>query len=223
VIIRLRWWKKQPPGEDVVTQSEWESFLRELSRLALAADEQEYSGSRIFSDKMHASGYLGQTGASEEQLAAAESRLGAKLPPSYRAFLRVSDGWPMMYTAVLPGRLWAVEELHWIRDYDPYEIKIWGESCSPEEDISPEEHLYSREAGAGSTIYREAYVENLLSISDHGDACDLLLSPEVVDEKGEWECWHIANWKPGASRERSFEAWMKDAHEFLRHSLEDDR
>jgi len=40
-----------------------------------------------------ASGWLGFPGATEAETAAAEAHLGVTLPPSYRAFLRVSNGW----------------------------------------------------------------------------------------------------------------------------------
>ncbi len=36
-------------------------------------------------------------GASKRAIKAAEKRIGRKLPPSYREFLRISDGWPRFY------------------------------------------------------------------------------------------------------------------------------
>lgn len=39
-------------------------------------------------------------GATEDQLRVAERRLGTRLPPSYRAFLRRHDGWPCFYDGV---------------------------------------------------------------------------------------------------------------------------
>src|SRR6266545_4801296 len=39
------------------------------------------------------SGWLGAPGATDEELRRAEARLGANLPPSYRSFLKVSNGW----------------------------------------------------------------------------------------------------------------------------------
>lgn len=37
--------------------------------------------------------WLGFPPASEERIAAVEERLGLRMPPSYREFLKVSDGW----------------------------------------------------------------------------------------------------------------------------------
>ncbi len=197
-----------------MTQAEWKTFLYDLSRIALTHDMDRNLEYRTFSPEVHASGYLGYDGASEELIVAAERRLGTILSPSYKDFLRVSNGWPVISDAVMPGRLWPVEEVYWIRDYDPHDTKGWGEMSSPPEDIPPEEHIDwgSQEIRSGS--YRHAYVKNLLSISDYGDACNLLLSPEVVNEEAEWECWLMASWNPGADRYQSFEAWIKNCYEF---------
>lgn len=55
------------------------------------------------------SGWLGYEGASEETIAALEKRLKKRLPPSYRSFLAVSNGWrncgPFIY------QLWPCSEV----------------------------------------------------------------------------------------------------------------
>lgn len=57
---------------------------------------------------------LGFPPADEERITALERRLGAKLPPSYRSFLAVSDGWRPAGIAVhLMG---TTEGVHWHRD-----------------------------------------------------------------------------------------------------------
>lgn len=45
-------------------------------------------------------------GASERAVAEAEQRLGIPLPPSYRAFLMLNDGWPLFFEGadLLPAR-----------------------------------------------------------------------------------------------------------------------
>ncbi|UJB73206.1 hypothetical protein HRE53_32065 (plasmid) [Acaryochloris sp. 'Moss Beach'] len=97
------------------------------------------------------------------------------------------------------------------------------------QDLSMEEHLYYRDVEEDTCWYREEYLQNTLAISAYGDACLLLLSPEVVDGNGEWECWKLASWYPGAARYQSFETWMiesykrhvewiSEEHEFQWHS-----
>lgn len=183
---------------------EWKSFLKDFIRVLNVEDDDVdfYEKAR----QLLSSNIL-ET--SEEDILAAESRLGITLPPSYRSFLKVSNGWPEMGAAE-PGKLWSSNHIQWLRDQDPKMIEIWANS---ESDISPEEHLYYRDDDNGC-FYREAYLQNTLAISDYGDACILLLSPEVVDKNGEWECWKLASWIPGATRHRSFEKWMRSSYEF---------
>jgi hypothetical protein len=68
---------------------DWMPLLRRWSRTLLQVPE--------LRDVLPASAYsarwLGFEGVTEQQLAAAEARLGVTLPPSYRAFLRTTNGW----------------------------------------------------------------------------------------------------------------------------------
>jgi hypothetical protein len=200
-----------------MNQDEWRDFLHLFSRVLLAKDtpDNDDVNRPNFSPEIHERGYIGFDGATEEQIAAAEARLGVRLPPSYRTFLSVSNGWPVMWHSVEPGELWPAERIGLWRVQDPEAVEVWGTQQG--EETSPEEHRRSR--GEDEIGYREQYVQNLIAISDRGDACDLLLSPEVVDSDGEWECWKIASWIPGAHRFRSFEDWFRDAYAF--HAADD--
>ncbi len=198
-----------------MNETQWLEFLQKLSRLLLDIEIKEGFDERLFSLEEHARGYLGFDGASEAQIVAAETRLGARLPDSYRTFLKVSNGWPLMGWNCQPGVLWPVEQIQWVRDYDPFGVVDYGLQSLPHgspEDLSPEEHLQTRveeDPDKGDPgHYRMAYVDNLLSISDVYDNCQLLISPEVLDENDEWECWKLASWLPGALRYHSFERWM---------------
>ena len=195
-----------------MNETQWREFLHKLSRLLLDIEIKEGFDERFFSPEEHECGYLGFDGASEAQIVAAETRLGARLPDSYRTFLKVSNGWPLMSYNAQPGKLWSSEELFWVRDNDPNEVMIWTEGDNAVTTL--EEHLSCRN-DEYSPPYNADYIQNLLSISDYGDASDLYLSPEVLDENGEWECWRFANWLPGAARYQSFEQWMLRTYDFL--------
>ena len=190
--------------------TQWRQLLDEVSRVILAQDQPENEdGNRPeFSPEVHAAGYIGFEGATEEQIMKAETRLGVKFPPSYRAFLSVSNGWPLMWGSIEPGQLWSTKDIRWARDQDPELLAIWGEYSDV---ISIEEHLQGRDDGFGN--YGKQYVANLLSISEHGDACELLLCPDVVDESGEWECWKASSWG-GTPRWGRIEEWFRDVIEF---------
>lgn len=141
-------------------------------------------------------------GATVEEIAAAEERLGIQLPPSYEAFLRVSNGceWPEAGAGAQVGKLLSIDKIEWLSSYDPELIEIYGG-----DNISHEEHLKNQ--GKGLSRYNGRYLEKRLVISASGDACLALLCPEVVTSEGEWEFWKLGSWC-GASRRPSFQDWM---------------
>src|SRR2546422_966019 len=59
------------------------------------------------------SGWLGFPQATESQIARAEERLKIALPPSYKAFLRVSNGW--LRTSHAIERVWGTDQINWFR------------------------------------------------------------------------------------------------------------
>lgn len=187
-----------------MTELEWKVFLKEFLSVLISED---YDNSD-FHKKTHQLLSPKQFAQIEEQILNAEHRLGITFPPSYRSFLKVSNGWPEMGAAE-PGRLWSSSEVQWLRDQDLETIEGWSNS---ESDISPTKHLYYRDVEEDCCWFREAYLQNMLAISCYGDACILLLSPEVLDQNGEWECWSLASWYPGAARYRSFEKWMMSCY-----------
>jgi len=135
---------------------------------------------------------------------------GLKLPASYRAFLKASNGWGHM-GVTNPGKLWSTEEIEWLWVRRQEDIDGWG---NPEaNNTTPEEHLRDR---GSSVSYRGVYMQHCLEVSDWGDACILFLCPEVVTPGGEWECWHLASWYPGAARTVSFQEWFKERAAFGR-------
>ena len=73
------------PGQ---TEAEWRELLTEMNRLVLACELQEELAPEVL-----ARGWLGEPPATEDAIAAAELRLGLTLPPSFKSFYRVANGW----------------------------------------------------------------------------------------------------------------------------------
>lgn len=188
-------------------ESVWSRLLGEISRVRLAEPEVAVE----VPDSMVEACWLGEPGASEEHIEAAEHRLGVRLPPSYRQFLAEANGYREL--SVFIYRLFGTTEIDWFRTLNP----DWIEAYQIGEDSSPEEHLRDP---LDTVRFRTAYLSSCLQISDVGDSAVVLLNPEVVTQKGEWEAWFFANWLPGAERYRSFREYMerelKRAHEFSR-------
>jgi len=184
----------------------WSAFLHDLSRTVLDQDacaQQRYGTVSQIAAEYREAGYLGYPGASEAEIVAAEERLGTRFPEMYRRFLQASNGWAGMSVGS-PGNLWPVQQVEWLWVRNQQAVDGWG---SAEFDrISPEEHLARREERI--PLYRGSYLKSCLEISDWGEGSILLLCPEVVTLEGEWECWHLGSWVPGALRYASFEEWM---------------
>jgi cell wall assembly regulator SMI1 len=169
----------------MIDRARWETLLRQWSQEILVADE--YAGE--CSPELIAQGWLGYAGATEAQIRQAETRLGATLPPSYREFLHVTNGWRM--TTSFIDRLWSTDEIAWFAERNQYWIDAY---------VAPRSLL-----GVPSVPDEE------------GDSAIYLLNPQVVTSDGEWEAWFFANWLPGARRYRSFWELMQAEHEvFLR-------
>lgn len=184
------------PVEQAQRNSPWGRLLAEISHLRLSDPEVAFSvpEAKVVSD------WLGEPQSTEEELKAAEQRLGTSLPPDYRAFLRESNGFEQLSSFI--WRLYGTGEIDWfsIRNQD------WIDAYQIGYDISAEEHLNERD---NEVRFRSAYLSSCLQISEEGDSAVILLNPKVVTAAGEWETWFFANWLPGAKRYPSFRQFME--------------
>jgi hypothetical protein len=142
----------------------------------------------------------------------AESRLKAKLPPSYRAFLAVSNGWRNASLEVPILR--PIEKTRWFNREHREWVQAYMDPMQGTEAILPAERDYFNYAEGDTVNFDVKHLAQTLCISEVGDSAVLLLNPMVIWPDGEWEAWLFANWLPGARRYRSFADWMR--HEFAR-------
>jgi hypothetical protein len=123
--------------------------------------------------------------ATEADIAAAEARLGVRLPPSYREFLTVSNGWRR--TGVFVSGLRPVGQIGWFRDLEREWYEIWRD-------------LDTDGNSADVALMARAVV---VSAPESEDA--LLLDPARVDPvTGEWHACTFSNKHPGASAGSTF-------------------
>jgi len=186
-----------------MTITDWRSFLETWSRELIDA-----GASPDLPTEVVESGWLGFPGATDEQLSLAEARLGIGLPPSYRDFLAVSNGWRL--TGNFIWRLWSTEEIDWFRVRNAEWIEAYVDPIDGLGGLSltDEEYLVYGET-QDSVRFRVEYLESALEVSDIGDSAIFLLNPKVLTRNGEWEAWFFGNWLPGANRYRSFAALME--------------
>jgi hypothetical protein len=189
--------------KQLINGFDWHDFLSRWSRGLLESGD-------VLADlppEVIASQWLGYPGATEDQIAQAEARLGTTLPPSYRAFLKASNGW--RYAGILVGRLWSTEEIEWfaVRHQEDW-IDPWIEGAGNPPPVPDDEYFVYGESQDSANI-REEYLQTALEISAERNGGIYLLNPQVVTPEGEWEAWFFANWLAGADRYRSFQEMMQ--------------
>jgi hypothetical protein len=156
--------------------------------------------------------WLGYPGATEQAIQTLEDRLGNVLPPSYRSFLLISNGWR------LPGnivpRLWSTNEIDWFASQNQAFIATLTSEVMPH---IPDEEYFVYGEGQDSVTMRAEYLLSALQISarEVAGTAVYLLNPRVVTADGEWEAWSYAHWFPGAYRYRSFWELMQAERELF--------
>jgi hypothetical protein len=181
-----------------VTVEDWKPFLTEFSKEILEEDDRT-GLTRVFSDQMHNTGYVGTEPATEQQIEATETRLGKRLPESYRNFLLVSNGWPAL-GAGSPDHLLSVDQIDLV----------------PSRDNSLVEYGYPY----GSTVKSSIVISGLNSdTGSEGDGV-LMLAPTALGPDGEWQCFDYASWHPGLDRYGSFGKRMLELRKFVRSELD---
>ncbi|MEU0304011.1 SMI1/KNR4 family protein [Streptomyces sp. NPDC006175] len=136
----------------------------------------------------------GRPGAGEAAIAAAEERLGRRLPPSYREFLAVSDGWHVDQVAGV-YQLGGVADIDWFRD--PFGMTpMYEESLG----VNPRE-----EEVLLAGMWRRA-----LRLETDSDMSYALLDPGDSDQDGEWALYLYKGWGGEyPARYPSFRAYME--------------
>ncbi|MEW1771890.1 SMI1/KNR4 family protein [Streptomyces sp. NPDC086777] len=137
--------------------------------------------------------WLGFPPAPEQRIRELEERLGHRLPPSYRSFLAVSDGWRhaggFVWLLAGTGQARWHEDAAGLSEYFPGEL---------DDDPTPEDELLAGMWGRA------------LQLDVESDAVYVLLDPGDVDDTGEWAVYTWAPWHADVPRRYgSFRTFME--------------
>lgn len=199
--------KEKPDDEEQEKYAlgDWLLFLQTYNQELLNTDEVRKS----VPVEVLESGWMGYPGATEEQIQAAEDRLGIQFSPSFREFYKITNGWrgAGYYTdAVFPFEILPVEKVEWFQTNNQDWIDIYNQK--PREVSDKDYFVYGKKQS--SVVFRQEYLKTALQISTDHDAGVYLLNPKIVFEDGEWEAWQFTDWMPGAQRHKSFLQLMVD-------------
>lgn len=180
----------------------WKIFLDDVSKTIINSDDllNEYKEEPPLD-------WLGYTPVSDQDIQKHEARLQTTLPPSYKSFLKETNGFRQL--SGFTGDIMPLDKIDWLKNFDPNFYKLYAEEFN-NLTISDEEYfVYGEEQE--TVNFRSEYLIKTLAISGWYDSAILLLNPEVKFGD-EWEAWMFANWYPGAVRCKSFEELMKEEY-----------
>jgi hypothetical protein len=172
----------------------WQEFLTGWSHKVIQLNLQAH----LWGPQASAARWLGQAGAAEDQIRAVEAQLQTTLPPSYRTFLALTNGWSVLTHFV--WRIYPVEEIGWYGPRYPDNLAILRGDFKN----NPIDMLTRLFGGATPTSAIDedeipvAHLESALEIAggSYTDAIEYILNPHVQTPEGEWEAWVIRWWKP---------------------------
>src|ERR1700733_13673205 len=118
-----------------MTESEWKSFLAEYNKELLSYEEIIEQ----LSPELITAGWMGHAGATGTEIADAEKRVAVRLPPSYRAFLKVSNGWRFPSISIFD--LFPASKIDWFREGNQDWIDAYVEPSAGLPRVSDEEYF----------------------------------------------------------------------------------
>jgi hypothetical protein len=177
---------------------DWTAILARLNALLLNFQELNEK----LTPEASSSHWCGLPPASEHEISRAEKHLRVILPPSYRSFLSISNGWrPFSH---------FVESLLPVGEVEPYsaanpEALAMIQQYYLNDDLSDKDYLDYATPEHMVALRTRYYPDCLLIGKSWGVEDDMiLLNPHVTSPDGEWEAIFFANWLPGNQRYRSF-------------------
>lgn len=185
----------------------WYPFLKQWSKEFFRSslfDEYNYYNFDTMPEDAKEKQWMGLPGLSEAQIVEVEQKLGTRLPPSYRQFLQVTNGWPYMHEDFM--ELWSADRIDWRGGGDFYLKEYFSEEA---ESMPDEEYFdYSTQ---DSDIIRSAHLQAALEIGSNDGNDYYFLNPLAKNKNGEWEAWY---WRKegGATRYPSFWHMMQEIY-----------
>lgn len=188
----------------------WENRIREWSYKRIEALE-DYEKEELTQEVIE-SGWFACPGATEEQIKQAETRLSVTFPPSYREFLKVSNGLqPVTDDDVLGIKFYSIDIVTWLATNEQDIIDMFTQE---DESIVPDEEYFVYGELHNPFTYRAEYFQTLLDVGGSIFAQNYYfsLNPQIITDNGEWEAWWFDRLFPPYNVQRypSFSEMMND-------------
>lgn len=136
--------------------------------------------------------------ASDDEIMKLQERLSLTLPPSYKTFLQVSNGFRIVNQ--LFGNLFSADKVQRLIDFDPSFVNTWYRN---DMETVTDEMYFDYSENQRTEWIRANYLKECIAVSDWFDGGIILLNP-AIRYGDEYEAWAFANWYPGAVRFKNF-------------------
>ncbi len=171
----------------------WEKTLKRWSDAILESGEP-----CDLPDAARASRWVGYPPATDDEIAAAEHRFRCTLPPSYKSFLKITNGWPLVSDSV--RKLLPINSVEMLTESQPGIVDAF--SKVPELDVP----------NVADYTLASSHYSHVIQISDYDDGC-FLLNPFVQTHEGECQACFFASWANGAECYPSFKDLILSQYE----------
>jgi hypothetical protein len=183
----------------------WENRIREWSQKRIEIFLEDHDEEDL-SPEVLKSGYLGYPGATEDEIVATKARLNITFPPSYREFLKASNGLRPISEYGL--EFCGTENIVWYapdhQDWVDELIETWNKP------VTDEEYFVYGDEQSNYTL-RPEYLQTSLEISSEDMGYIFLLNPQIIVIDNEWEAWYCSfSSSFGIYRYRSFGEMMEE-------------
>ncbi|HHP7246274.1 MAG TPA: SMI1/KNR4 family protein, partial [Elainellaceae cyanobacterium] len=139
------------------TVTDWQDFMEHWNHKIFTAETDVYDSPCDCFPEIVAQQQCGQYGATEEEILELETRLGMKLPPSYRTFLLYSNGWVLLNECNV---LLSAHDVNWFAARNQNLIDAWVEAGT-EGEVS-DEHYFQYGEHQDPVFIRCEYLQTAL-------------------------------------------------------------
>jgi cell wall assembly regulator SMI1 len=132
----------------------WKSHLSDISATLAQSDDlqSEYINNNL--------NWLGFDGATEAEIQRHEKRLSTSLPPSYKEFLKVSNGFKQLNCFV--WNILPIDKVDWLKNFDPTLYQLYTTEFKDSFNATDKEYfVYGEEQK--TTDFRSEYLVNSLA------------------------------------------------------------
>ena len=169
-------------------------------------DLQELVENQLLDSIALQSKWLGYSPASTDEIASLESRLGVKLPSSFKEFLLNSNGFRNV--SMFLDNLFPTSKIDWAKNT---EDSWWFDLLESQEYKVSDKDYFQYSQPQDEIKFRGEYFRHSLKISEWHKGMCIFLNP-IITFENEWEVLEYATWFPGTLRFKSFKDFLINTH-----------